>query len=326
MTIFTSSRRLALAGLLLTGTVLAPALGSQVASSAPTPKPPSANTGGFPQVSTTTAVLKGGVDPHGSETSYAFQYGTTTGYGAQTAPVSVGSGTTEVKVTQTITGLQSGTVYHYRLVATSAVGTMDGRDATLTTKKIPLSFKVSGAPEPDVFGRPFSVSGVLSGTGGAGREVSLQSTSFPYLGGFKNTGATAVTDAGGNFAIHVAGPLLNTQFRVVTIGVPTIKSAAVIARVAVRVSLRLRSTGRSGLVRMYGTVTPAEVGALVGFQLLRPGRKPLTVAGTVARRASTGASRFSRVVRVRSRGLYRAYVQVTNGRQISNHSRSVLIK
>jgi hypothetical protein len=325
MTTHTSSRRL-VAGAVLAGAVLALALGSQAATSAPTPKPPLANTGGFPQVSTTSATLKGGVNPHGAETSYAFQYGTTTGYGAQTAPVAVGSGTTEVKVTQTIAGLQSGTLYHYRLVATNAAGTTSGGDATFTTKKIPLTFKIAATPDPSVFGSSFSVTGVLSGTGAAGQPIALQAAPFPYLGGFKSTGATAVTDSGGNFSIRVAGAPLNTQFRVVTVGVPVVKSGAVMERVAVRVSLHLRSTGRPGFVRMYGVVEPAVAGSSVGFQLLRPGRPPLSVAGTKVRHASASASRFSRIVRVRRGGLYRAYVQVSNGRQISNHSRAVLIK
>ena len=325
-TLMSSSRRLALAGALLAGAVLALALGSQAATSAPTPKPPLVNTGGFPQVSTTSATLKGGVNPHGAETSYAFQYGTTTGYGAQTAPVAVGSGTTEVKVTQTITGLQSGTLYHYRLVATNAAGTTNGGDATFTTKKIPLTFKIAATPNPSVFGSSFSVTGVLSGTGAAGQQIALQAAPFPYLGGFKSTGATAVTDAGGNFSIRVANALLNTQFRVITMGVPVVKSGAVIERVAVRVSLHLRSTGRPGFVRMDGVVEPAVAGSSVGFQLLRSGHPPLSVAGTKVRHASASASRFSCVVRVRRGGLYRAYVQVDNGRQISNHSRAVRIK
>jgi hypothetical protein len=64
---------------------------------------------------------------------------------------------------------------------------------------------------------------------------------------------------------------------------------------------------------------------LVDFQLLAPGRRPATVGSTVITDATGSFSRFSRVVRVRRAGLYRAYVQVASGAQLSNHSRAILI-
>lgn len=325
MAMFTIGRRVALAGALLISAVLVLPLVSHAAT-APAPKAPSVYTGAFSQVSTTSATLKGSVNPHGIETVYAFQFGTTTGYGAQTAPVSVGNGTTEVKVSQTIAGLQPGTTYHYRLVATNGAGTSNGHDVAFTTKKIPLTFKIARMSKPTVFGSPFSLSGVLSGTGATNHAVVLQANPFPYLGGFRSTGNPELTDAAGNFSFSVANLMENTQFRVATLDTPAVNSPIVVGRVAVRVSLKLRSTGRPGFVRMYGTVMPAEVGARVGFQLMRPGLGPLTVAGTVVKPANASTSRFSRVVRIRRGGLYRAFVQVANGKQVSGHSRPLLIR
>jgi hypothetical protein len=267
-------------------------------------------------VSTVSATLKGTINPHGLETMYAFQFGATTGYGAQTSPVSAGGGTTEIKVSQTISGLQPGTTYHFRLVATNTAGTANGQDVVLTTKKIPLTFQIAGSPNPVVFGSPFSVGGVLSGTGAEGHQIVLQVNPYPYLGGFKTTSNPEVTDSGGRFSFSIASALVNSLFRVAAIGSPTVNSPVVAERVAVRVNLHLHSTGRHGFVRMYGTVAPAEVGAPVGFQLMRPGHRPLTVAGTVVRRASASGARFSRVVHIRRGNLYRAYVQVTGGKQV----------
>lgn len=326
MTWPTTSRRTALAGALLAGAapMMVMPLASHGATSA-APKPPLAYTGGTSQVGLSSVVLQGTVNPRGSETSYAFQYGLTAAYGAQTPPAPAGS-TAEVKVSQTLTGLQPATVYHYRLVAASSAGTTYGGDRTFSTKPIPLRFKIAAQPNPSVFGSPFSVSGVLSGTGAANRQIVLQSNPFPYLRGFKSTGNPVMTDAGGDFSFLVTGLSQNTQFRVAAVGTPSVNSPAIAERVAVRASLHLRSTGRRGFARLYGAVEPAEVGAHVSFQLLRAGHKPLNVGGTRLRRTGTSASRFSRVVRIRRGGLYRAFVQVDNGRQMSGRSRALLIR
>src|SRR5262249_25081879 len=66
-------------------------------------------------------------------TTYWIEYGTTNAYGQQTAPVDVGSGTSPVTVTPTITGLGSNTTYHYRFVAQNSVGTTYGYDSTALT-------------------------------------------------------------------------------------------------------------------------------------------------------------------------------------------------
>jgi hypothetical protein len=58
---------------------------------------------------------------------------------------------------------------------------------------------------------------------------------------------------------------------------------------------------------------PAEVGALVGFQLMRPGRS-INESGTVVNAAGARSSRFARVIRRRHGGVYRALVQVSDGR------------
>ncbi len=325
MAMFTTSRRIALAGALLASVALALPLGSQAATT-PAPKPPSVSTAGASQPNTSTATLNGGINPRGVETSYFFQYGTTTSYGAQTTPVAVGASTVKVRVSQAITGLQPGTTYHYRLVATSAAGTTDGQDVAFTTKKIPLTFKIAAIPDPDVFGSQFSVSGVLSGTDAANHELVLQANPFPYLGGFKDTGNPEMTEADGGFLFPVTNLLINTRFRVATVETPPVTSPVVIEHIAVRVSLHVRSTGRHGFVRLYGAVAPAEAGAKVGFELLRPGHRILYVSGTVVKRASASASRFSRVVRISYPGLYRAIVRVHDGKQVPGHSRSVLIR
>jgi hypothetical protein len=330
MTTLTSDRRrIALAataaGVLLASIALLLPFSSQAATTAPAPKPPTVNTGGYSQASSTSVTLHGNVNPHGLATVYAFQFGTTTGYGAQTAPVSAGNGTTGIAVNQTIAGLPPGATYHYRLIATNSAGTTNGKDATFTIK-IPLKFALTVGPEPTVFGSPFTITGALSGTGATNRAIVLQANPYPYLGGFKNILGPELTDSAGRFSFAVANLTETTQFRIAGVGVSPIYSRAVLARVAVRVSLHLRSTGRPGFIRMYGTTTPAETGARVAFQLIRRGLEPLTVAGTTLKPANASTSRFSRVVRIRRTGLYRALVLVNNGMQVPGHSRPLLIR
>lgn len=56
----------------------------------------------------TEATLHGIVNPEGEETKYDFEYGETTAYGKVTAEASAGSGTSNVEVSKTVTGLEPG--------------------------------------------------------------------------------------------------------------------------------------------------------------------------------------------------------------------------
>jgi hypothetical protein len=283
---------------------------------------PIASTGEAAELTTSSATLKGSVYQGNQPTSYYFQYGLTSAYVAQTA-ITPGTGTQTIHVAALVTGLSVDTTYHYRLVAVNATGTSEGADHTFTTKKIPFKFTVAANPSRGLFDSPFTVDGTLSGTGSADHVVVLQAN--PFLAGFKVVGNPELTSAGGSFAFSVPGLTQNTQLRVATLETPQVSSPIVVERVAVRVTLHLRPVGRHGYARLSGTVTPAEPVALVDFQLLAPGRRPATVGSTVITGAAGSFSRFSRVVRVRRAGLYRAYVQVASGAQVSNHSRAILI-
>jgi hypothetical protein len=83
------------------------------------------------------ATLGATIDPGGSASTYRFEYGTTVAYGQSTPEsASVGEDDTGHAVSAHIQGLQAGTVYHYRVVATSAVvpGGVAGPDRTFTTQ------------------------------------------------------------------------------------------------------------------------------------------------------------------------------------------------
>ena len=95
------------------------------------PGPPTATTSSARNVTADGARLAARVDPNGRATTYRFEYGTTTGYGRQTAETSAGSGQSATSVSATIGGLLANTRYHFRVVATNAAGVARGRDRTL---------------------------------------------------------------------------------------------------------------------------------------------------------------------------------------------------
>ena len=68
-------------------------------------------------------------------TSYWFEYGETAAYGTKipVSPEVVGSGTTNIAVSQVVTSLSKGTEYHFRVVAKSEVAITNGEDKSFTT-------------------------------------------------------------------------------------------------------------------------------------------------------------------------------------------------
>jgi len=83
-------------------------------------------------VESNSARLNGTVYPHGLSTTVYFQYGRTTSYGSRT-PNQTKTGNNYQNVNAIVTGLTPGTTYHFRIVASNAVGTRHGRDRTFTT-------------------------------------------------------------------------------------------------------------------------------------------------------------------------------------------------
>ncbi len=87
-----------------------------------------------------SAVLHGTVNPEGSQTTYQFEYGTTTGYGTSVpVPVaSAGSGISALPAEYALSNLEEATVYHYRTKATNEEGTSYGTDQVFRTPGKPV--------------------------------------------------------------------------------------------------------------------------------------------------------------------------------------------
>ena len=101
--------------------------------------PPGAVTGQASQIANVSAKLNGTVNPNSLPTTAHFEYGVTNLSENATLPQLVGSGTNAVAFNQTISGLVSGSIYHFRIVSASKSGTSYGSNQTFTTDVLPLT-------------------------------------------------------------------------------------------------------------------------------------------------------------------------------------------
>jgi hypothetical protein len=284
---------------------------------------PKATTGGAREIGYASAVLSGSVNPNGANTSYYFQYGPTKAYGSQTAISDAGSGAKANTVRLAIAGLQPITVYHYRLVAVNASGVDTGADNAFKTTAVPLSLAILSSPNPVPFGGPVTVQGTLSGTLNANRAVVLQANTFPFTAGFQSILNPELTTSTGSFSFTVPSLEQITQFRVFTTTNAPVVSPVATENVAVRVSSHVARTKRSGFARIYGTVTPAVLGAQVGILRIAQGHGILA-GGTIVKARNSISGQFSRVVRVK-KGAYRVLVKVVPGGVVSAYGTPLLI-
>lgn len=295
------------------------------------PAPPSVSTGNVTHVRGTSAVLNGTVQPHGLTTTYYFQFGPTVAYGSTSTSATLAPSYARVKIGITVLGLHLGE--HYRLVATNAHGTAFGRDHTYAPKSGVLKFalpKEKNAP-PTPYDGTYQLRGALEGVGNTTHKLVLEASRFPYLEPFAPVTTAVTPSATGSFVFKVSHMTTSTQFRVSSLDPRPLRSPIVTAYVSVRVTLKVRASARKGFVRLYGTVTPATVGARVDFQLLkavRPGRSERetsfgTQFATKTKRGTHTVSRFSFITSIKKRGYYRAYVRLKKGPLVSGASNTV---
>jgi hypothetical protein len=344
---------LCVAAIALGGLVLTPAASAAHSKESSAPSKPTAITGGVGHVSGVTAVLQGSVNPHTLASAYYFQYGPTVAYGAKSAGGLLPAGTIAVKVSQSVSGLLPG--YHYRLVATNANGTDFGRDRVFSIKKKnkKLAFNLPKTFEPVIYKHAFVFSGSLTGTGSANRSVVLQATPYPYTTPYTNVAGPISTGITGAFSFRVASLTTSTRFRVATVGSPSLVSKVVGEQVQAAITLKAQATHHKGVVRLYGTITPAAKGARVFFELekkvkpkppklpkptrptKRPGGKsegesekaPSFTAkfSTVVKGSGKTVSHYSIVVTIHDSGRYRALVQVHPGPLVAGSSRVITL-
>jgi hypothetical protein len=201
----------------LTAALLAGAAMTVAAPAAAQAASPTVTTLGASSVGQRAATLHADVNPHGAATTYAFQYGTSTAYGAQTPARSAGSGTDPRRVGFRITGLTPGVRYHYRVIASNADGTSAGADRAFTTRLPPVRppLVLSTAPfAPNATGVAFTA--VLNPNGAATTYRFQYGTSTAYgLETFGRSLAAGVVPQPVSFRINSLAPHTTYHFRVV---------------------------------------------------------------------------------------------------------------
>jgi phosphodiesterase/alkaline phosphatase D-like protein len=113
-----------------------------------TPAAPSVGAGPATDVTQTGATLGASIAPGFRATTYRFEYGRTTDYSASTSESSsIGSDNSFHPVKASVSGLQPATTYHYRVVATNAIGSTAGPDQEFSTA---MAAAVVPTPTPPV--------------------------------------------------------------------------------------------------------------------------------------------------------------------------------
>jgi hypothetical protein len=287
---------------------------------------PVVTTGGATLIEPTTATLNGFVTPKGANTTYYFQYGTSSLYGAVTPAAVVNAGSGRVKVSAPISALAPVTTYHYRLVAQNSVGVARGSHRTFKTKPQPLGFSFAATPNPVAAGGATTLSGVLTGTNGDDRRIQVKSNPWPYTQGFLPYGNQIITNADGSFSLPVLSVGVNTQFTVEMVARPEVISAPLTVGATLDVTRKVKVTrgDRRGKLRFRGRISPAVDGEQVLIQKLRlKDGVWLTVAETFARNNGDSSSRYRKTIRQKHGGRYRVLVNVDEGTYSPSSSRSI---
>jgi hypothetical protein len=260
---------------------------------------PAVATAAATAVGITSATLNATVNPNGVASDYYFQYGTTSSYGRSTPSQSAGSGTGAAPYSAELTGLAPGTTYHYRAVAVSAGGTVDGRDATFATGKTPAPTAVTGAAYA-VTTTTASLAGTIDPHGIA--------TSYYFLYGARSpsTRTPAVPAGAGTATVAVSAALANLvpgttySYRLVGVGASTVTATIryfTTAKIPASLSLTAAPSpvAAGAMVTINGTLTGTGVGIrTVALQVEPyPYRRGFTSVGAPEQTSASGAFTFT---------------------------------
>jgi hypothetical protein len=290
------------------------------------PNPPAATTQPASAVGQNTATLNATINPNGAATSYHFDYGTSPGVYSQTTPnATLAAGSSNVNVSQSISGLSASTTYYFRVVASNPGGATNGSELNFTTNS-------SQSPPAVVTGAAGSISQTSATLSGTVDPNGLATTyRFDYGTTTAYGSTTGVASAGsGSSPVAVSAGLLflkpettyhyrlrasnsagsasggDRSFRTAST-VFTEPASSDTTPPPMAVSRRRARMSRTGYVRVRVRCADAEP-CVGGLKLYRRGRrvgsKRFTIAASTTARVRVHLSRYARQL-VRRRGYLR---------------------
>jgi hypothetical protein len=284
---------------------------------------PAISAGGVSDVQPNAATISGAINPHGAATTYRFEYGLTTAYGASTPNGSLAASTRSSTVRARIGGLTAGKRYHYRLVATNSAGTTRGSDRSFTAATTATSATLTASKDPVTYGQPVTLSGKLGGTKTSNVRVRLQTTTFPFSSPFADTGNALRSTSKGEYTFTLPAVTATTRALVVVDGLPSFVSKTVVVRSAARAGITSITRRANGQVVVRGRVIPATAKGVAAVQ-----RQSLTGKWLPLKRAKVGSDgRYTVTLRARKRAMAIRTVGLPhdNGAHVSGTSRTVKI-
>lgn len=287
------------------------------------PTRPAATTGGVRDVATAAATLTAAVNPHGANTSYRFEWGTSSSLGASTPTAGAGSGTRSLSVSARIASLAAGKRYYYRVVAANSLGTTRGSTRSFVTASTPTSAGLSADRDPVPYGTPVKLSGKLGGSKLGNVRVRLQTTPFPFSAPFGDTGNAVRSSSSGAYSFSLPAVTTTLRALVVVDGLPSFFSKPIVVRSAARAGITSVTRRADGRVTVRGRVIPATARGVAALQ-----RQSAAGTWLPLRRAHVGADgRYSVTLRARKRAMLIRTVGLPHdgGAHVSGTSRTVKI-
>jgi hypothetical protein len=184
-------------------------------------------------------------------------------------------------------------------VAALVATVVPGVDAA---KPTPTALSISANPAAVKVGGSVTLSGKLTGSNVAGRNVRVEQDPYP-LGGF-DTAGSATTNAAGDWSL-VVKPTANTRYRAGA-GKADSPTLDVMVRPSVTLKLSDRTPRRGRKVRFSGRVCPEHDTVAIALQRRTKSGWRTVASPVLADVPGATCSSFARRLRVRRDGAYRA--------------------
>jgi hypothetical protein len=160
------------------------------------------------EVAGTSATLQASIDPNGAPSSYFFQYGRTSAYGAQTAAAAFGPG--EANVSQHVQGLAPLSEYHYRVVVVAKLQ-VGGEERSVSFFGPDQSFRTLGAAAETLDSRRWELVSPPDKHGALLRPIGEGAVQAAAGGGAVTYLASLPTEEGVKGYIYLGVQVLSTR-------------------------------------------------------------------------------------------------------------------